>query len=66
LHEVKQIIPPHQVKCLLDVKLEEDGWSFGTVKPPNVVSNTQEVVVNNPSFDEGTLRCRNDGVHVRS
>jgi hypothetical protein len=39
LHKVKQAVPSHRVKSLLDVELEKDGWSLGVVKSPNIVLN---------------------------
>jgi hypothetical protein len=66
LHKVKQVVPSHRVKGLLDVELKKDGWSLGAVNSPNIVSNPQEIVVDTPSLDEGALRCGDKVVYVRS
>lgn len=44
LEEVKNALPPDQVKSLADVKLENEGWSFAFVEPPREVTHVHEVV----------------------
>lgn len=66
LHDVEKIVPPHRIKSLGNVQLDEEGRGAGSVKTASRVPDVHEIIVDASLFDEGALAGGNDVVHFRT
>jgi hypothetical protein len=55
LQKVNDVVPTHGVESLSDVKLEEECRSLASMKSSGEVLDIEEIVVDTPLLDEGTL-----------
>jgi hypothetical protein len=55
LKKLKKKLPTNGIKSLADVKLEEECGALALVQSPCKVAHIQEIIMNTPLLDEGTL-----------
>lgn len=62
--QVQQKIPSHQIKGLLDVKLEEQGRSVVALEPSRQVTHVHKIIMDTSFLNEGALCVGDKRGHV--
>jgi hypothetical protein len=64
LQHLKQKIPPHRIKGLCDVQLQENTGLFASMEFLDEALGIQEVVVNSSFPDESALGSRHNSIQL--